>query len=271
MIPNTIVSLLIVAIAMVIIVLGSTSSGEKTPPASSPATDTTPPACCRLDGNEKESQSTHDSDSSKTSVDTTHETPLPEPFDSNSPKLARVSEWLQPDQRLAFDLDYRMTDQDGVDLTLTDLADTPLAISFIFTRCPNPEMCPLITTTMAHLQDKLNQVGLDDKIKLLLITYDPTYDTPQRLKAYGMDRGLSFTNAKMLRPNPDEFYNLLHEFQMGVNYNSDGSIGHFIELILVDRQGRFVRDYQGHLWDNTAVVDDLSRLVAEQDQPDNGR
>jgi protein SCO1/2 len=118
---------------------------------------------------------------------------------------------------------------------------------------------------MANLQRDLEEVELSDKVRLVLITYDPVYDTPARLKAYGADRGLEFTNAVMLRPGFYQFRQLLNEFQVGVDYRADGSIGHFIELLLIDHKGRFVRDYQGQVWDNPAVLDDLKRLLAEQE------
>lgn len=183
---------------------------------------------------------------------------------------ARASEWLEPGDRDPFDLDFRMTDQDGRALALRDLAGVPMAVSFVYTRCPDPNLCPTIVLTMAQLQRDLDAADLDGKVKLVLITYDPIYDTPQRLRTYGDGRGLKWTNAVMLRPDPDEFGLLLGEFQVGVGYRPDGSIGHFIELILVDHQGRFVRDYQGQVWDNAAVLADLKRLVADQERGRDG-
>lgn len=177
---------------------------------------------------------------------------------------ARASEWIPSEDRDHFDLDFKMTDQDGQGLTLSDLVGKPLAISFIFTRCPNPKMCPLITLTLAHLQRDLELAGIAQDVTLALLTYDPIYDTPERLHKYGQERGLQFNNAIMLRPDADEFRQLLGEFQVGVDYQADGSIGHFIELLIVDHEGRFVRDYQGDVWDNVAVLDDLKRLVSEQ-------
>ncbi len=196
--------------------------------------------------------------------------PTPPPASDPSPATptpARASQWIEPDQRQPFDLDFAVTDQDGQSMSLSDLAGTPVAMSFIFTRCPQPKMCPLITTTMANLQQTLQDQGLAQQVKLVLLTYDPVYDTPQRLKQYGLDRGLDLAsgNALMLRPSVDTFRQLLLEFQIGVDYDPDGSIGHFIELLLIDHQGRFVRDYQGQVWDNTAVRADLQRLIAEQD------
>jgi len=181
--------------------------------------------------------------------------------------VARASPWTEPVDRQGFDLDFKMTDQDGKSMQLAQWMGHPLAVSFIFTRCPMPNMCPLITLTMARLQRDLESAGLDQDVRLLLVTYDPVYDTPERLKTYGQDRGLRFTNALMLRPDVDQFRSLLLEFQVGVDYRADGSIGHFIELLLIDRQGRFVRDYQGQVWDNTAVLEDLKRLIKEPNAP----
>ena len=168
-----------------------------------------------------------------------------------------------PEEREPFDLDFPVTDQEGRAMSLNDLAGTPVALTFIFTRCPSPKMCPLMTVAMAGLEKRVEAEGLTGQVRLVLLTYDPVFDTPERLKRYGKDRGLVFTSAVMLRPEVESFRELLHEFQVGVTYNPDGSIGHFIELILIDAQGRFVRDYQGDIWDNDAVFADLKRLVAE--------
>jgi len=244
-------------------------------PASEPAS---PVACCAID-DALDKTSNCDESKLPVSVDT------PTPANTGSDALAattpaevfspsppanssventhRASSWIQPGDREAFYLDFGMTDQDGHSLQLSDLVGQPIAMSFIFTRCPNPNMCPLITLQMTNLQQNLKSAGLGDQVKLVLLSYDPTYDTPTRLKQYASQRGLEFTNATVLRPDADDFRELLDELQIGVNYRPDGSIGHFIELLLIDRQGRFVRDYQGGIWDNTAVMEDLKELASE--------
>lgn len=148
-------------------------------------------------------------------------------------------------------------------MSLASFRGKPAAITFFFTTCPLPQMCPLIVTTTARLQEQLEAAGLDEQVQLLLISYDPKRDTPAAMKRYGQDRGLSFTNARMLVPSGQDLRDLIHEFQIGVQYHADGSIGHFIELILMDRQGRFVRDYTGSIWSNDQVVEDLRQLAAE--------
>lgn len=225
------------------------------------------PPCCPVDKTDVAESDRKDIDSRREEYDTERVglPPATQPAEGDTAVgAARASQWIEPGDREAFDLDYDMTDQDGRAMNLGDLAGVPIAMSFIFTRCPTPQMCPLITVTMANLQRDLEEAGLSEKVRLALITYDPVYDTPARLKAYGADRGLRFTNAVMLRPGVEQFRQLLHEFQIGVDYRTDGSIGHFIELLLIDHRGRYVRDYQGQVWDNAVVLNDLKRLVAEQ-------
>lgn len=174
-----------------------------------------------------------------------------------------VGEWSTPEDRDVFDLNFTVTDQEGREHKLKDLMDRPAVMSFIFTRCSNPEMCPTITIQMAHLQRDLEKQGLSDKVRLLLLSYDPVYDTPQRLKKWGADRGLRFDNAVMLRPSVEQYRDLISELAISVAPLADGTFNHTYELLLLDAQGRFVRDYRGDIWNNEPVIEDLRKLVTE--------
>lgn len=174
-----------------------------------------------------------------------------------------ASEWTAPADRVGFYLDFEVENQDGEAMNMTALRGKPVAMSFIFTRCPNPRMCPLIASTMAELQDILAARGLTDDVQLVLVTYDPTYDTPERLKAYGAKFGLAYTNAVMLRAQGATFREMLSEFSVVIGPGAGGLLNHRNELLLLDREGRYVRDYRGDVWDATAVADDLAKLIAE--------
>jgi cytochrome oxidase Cu insertion factor (SCO1/SenC/PrrC family) len=189
--------------------------------------------------------------------------PEPTTPPATEPGKARAGEWTAVEDRVRFDLGFTLTDQDGRAVTLSELRGKPMAVTFFFTRCPLPTMCPLIITTTARLQEQVAAAGLADKVQFVLISYDPKHDTPAVMKKYGEDRGIDFANAAMLVPRGEDLRHLINEFQIGVQYYTDGSIGHFIEMIVVDGEGRFVRDYTGEIWDNAAVLADLQRLVAE--------
>jgi cytochrome oxidase Cu insertion factor (SCO1/SenC/PrrC family) len=181
---------------------------------------------------------------------------------------ARASEWLAPADRTAFDLDHDVTDQDGQMMKLADLRGYPLAVSFVFTRCGNAQMCPALAAAMRDLQLKLARESLAEKVRLALITLDPMYDTPPRLKEYAVNRGLTAEGSGgigvlLLRPEPTQFARIMSELGVDISFTEEGEPNHKIELILIDREGRFVRDYQGAIWKTGVVMEDLKRLVSE--------
>src|SRR5258708_12066385 len=74
---------------------------------------------------------------------------------------------------------FTLVDERGHAFTEQALRGQATIVSFIFTRCDVE--CPITSQKMANIQDK---VLLDDGVKLLSITVDPAYDTPERLAAY---------------------------------------------------------------------------------------
>ena len=72
-------------------------------------------------------------------------------------------------------------DQNGRGFTFSDFRGQTLLLAFIYTRCQDPRMCPLISAQFHQLQSKL--AGLP--IHLIEITLDPAYDTPEVLQRYG--------------------------------------------------------------------------------------
>lgn len=176
----------------------------------------------------------------------------------------RRTRWLEPNERGDSVADLRVTDQDSKALQLADLRGQPFALTFLYTRCTNPNRCPLVATQMGRLQTALDAEGLFSQVRLLVLTYDPDFDTPERLKQYGLDHGLHFTgNTRMLRPEPAEKDRFFERLQVTVNYNADGVNLHGLQLFLFDRAGRFVRRYQSVIWDNAEVLADLKRLAEE--------
>lgn len=232
--------------------------------AAAQAQGATAPDCCAPPARAEAAEQAPADDAGAAEASSREDRPAkPQAVESDRTPAARASEFLPPSERIAFDLDYGMTDQDGRSLRLSALRGRPMAVTFLYTSCPLPTMCPLIAARLGQLQRDVREAGLADQVRLVAISYDPTRDTPEALHAYGTKHGLSFDNAVLLRPDADDLRGLLSEFQIGVEYYANGSINHFIEMILIDREGRFVRDYTGQIWNNAAVLDDLRRLAAE--------
>jgi cytochrome oxidase Cu insertion factor (SCO1/SenC/PrrC family) len=89
--------------------------------------------------------------------------------------------------------DFTLTNQDGKITTLTDLTNHVWVADIIFTRCAGP--CPRMTGQMKSLQ---NSFPPDSSAKLVTLTTDPDFDSPEILKRYGERFGADFNRWTFL-------------------------------------------------------------------------
>ena len=132
---------------------------------------------------------------------------------------------------------FRLTERSGRVVTEADLAADVWIAAFIFTRCP--ASCPRITTVMKGLQPETLAAG----VKLVSISVDPEYDTPEVLRRYAQGYNADPTGWWFLTGDPKETYDLiLNRFHLGVSRASDAdqqagaeAVAHSDRLALVDR------------------------------------
>jgi protein SCO1/2 len=74
---------------------------------------------------------------------------------------------------------FSLTERNGSQVSRENLLGTVWIADFIFTRCL--ATCPQQTATMAQLQ---GQLASERDIRLVSITVDPDYDTPEVLRRY---------------------------------------------------------------------------------------
>jgi len=107
------------------------------------------------------------------------------------------SAMAQPLPILAEVAEFNLTNQQGQVFTLANLRGQVWVADIIFTRCAGP--CPRMTRQMKELQDALPS---SSKARLVTLTTDPVFDTPQVLRLYGErfganpDRWTFLTGAK---------------------------------------------------------------------------
>ena len=185
------------------------------------------------------------------------------PGPSGASGIPLFTDWISPGQRSRLqNLDVAFKDQDGRSGSLGELIDKPVVITFFYTRCQNSTKCSLAVSRLGALQRQLAQAGIDNKVRLLAITYEPQFDTPERINRYATDRGLRLgENALALELDTARHQRLVDELQAPVNYNAGWVNAHGVELSLLDAGGRVVRKYHTLLWDNDQVVKDLKRVL----------
>ncbi|MGE5620419.1 MAG: SCO family protein [Sphingomonadaceae bacterium] len=96
------------------------------------------------------------------------------------PSVARGPGLSKTDMKGRESPDFSLVDHDGRPLGLMDLRGKAVALTFLYSSCP--DVCPVVTTTFGQAWDRLG----DDrrKVALVAISVDPERDTVSRLRQY---------------------------------------------------------------------------------------
>ncbi|MEA2907714.1 MAG: hypothetical protein QOI12_5101 [Alphaproteobacteria bacterium] len=153
-----------------------------------------------------------------------------------------------------------LQDQNGALLTFGEFfRGRPSIMTFFYTRCMNPEKCSLTITKLARLQKRISDDRLQGRFNVAALSYDPAYDLPQRLRAYGADRGMTFDARNRLLRTTGPFEPMRRYFDLGVGYGAVTVNRHRLDLFILDAAGRPCADFTRLLWSEDEV---LSALIA---------
>jgi protein SCO1/2 len=164
--------------------------------------------------------------------------------------------------------DFALRNQDGRAIHLDQFRGKTLLITFIYTRCPLPNFCPLVTRNFAEINRQLEAVpGLSAKTHLLCVSFDPDHDTPARLRAYGAtyigsDAKDAFAHWDFAVPQKAELKKMAVYFDVGVTYGADETITHTLSTTLIGPHGKVVQFYPGNEWTPDQVLGDVKRVAA---------
>jgi protein SCO1/2 len=157
-----------------------------------------------------------------------------------------------------------LVDQDGRARDFNSIrGDRPIAVTFIYTKCPIPTFCPAMDRQFAEAQALMKDKGLDGQTGLLSVSFDPKNDTPAVLKAHARKLGADpnvWTFATGDREEIDRFASsLLLTLVRGEAANPD-EIGHTLRTTVVDKTGKIAKSYSGADWTPAQLVSDLEQL-----------
>jgi protein SCO1 len=156
-------------------------------------------------------------------------------------------------------------DQNGGARDLTTIrGDRPIAITFIYTKCPIPTFCPAMDRQFAEAQALLKDKQLEGKAGLLSVSFDPKNDTPAVLAAHARKLNADpdvWTFVTGEREAIDRFASsMLLTLVRGEAPNPD-EIGHTLRTTVVDKSGRIAKSYSGADWTASELVAELERLL----------
>ncbi len=170
--------------------------------------------------------------------------------------------------------DGAIIDSSGKGLNLRELTHGRITVlSFIYTRCAAPKACPYATGVFYDLHAlSTGDNGLAKNMRLLSLTFDPDYDTPQRLAEYskamreqksGCEWRFATTKSRA------ELDPILNGYGQAVDKRSNpndpqGPLYHILRVFLIDRQGRIRNIYSSATLDPRLVLADVKTLLLEE-------
>ena len=159
---------------------------------------------------------------------------------------------------------FTLLNQDGKQIDLDKYRGKTLLLTFIYTRCPMPDQCPLMSTNFAFLNQELaNNPTLKDKVRLLSVSVDPEYDQPKVLREYGLryinsTKPDAFARWDFATGKPDEIKKVGQAF--GLNYWPEkNQVIHNLRTVMISADGKVAQFYRGNEWKPDQVLKDLEK------------
>ena len=159
--------------------------------------------------------------------------------------------------------DAAFIDQDNRRRAFSEWRGSVTLLTFIYTRCPLPNFCPLMDRHFARLQNDItSDPALTGKARLVSISFDPEHDSPAVLLAHA--RRLKFDPSiwTFLTGDRVTLDRFAAKFGVGL-IRPDGTteITHNLRTVLIGPDGRIVQIYSGNEWSPAKVREDLRAAV----------
>jgi protein SCO1/2 len=142
--------------------------------------------------------------------------------------------------------DFQLVDQDGKPVRLSDFRGKAVVFTFIYTRCPLPNFCPLMSKNFAELEQRLSK-EFSGKYHLMSITMDPDFDRPEVLKDYASRYDASASDWSFATGTTDQIKSVAG--LVGLYFaRENGLITHDLRTALVGPDGRLVHLWKSNVW-----------------------
>jgi protein SCO1/2 len=158
--------------------------------------------------------------------------------------------------------DDPLQDQTGTTRKLSDWRGRALAVTFVYTRCPLPDFCPLMDRRFGELQRAVAaDARLRDRVHLVSVTFDPSRDTLAVIQAHARSRGADPQTWSYLTGPQAAIEHFTSRFGVSAIAGAEGpdTYTHNLRTAVVDRRGRLVTIYSGNEWGAEEMLADLRK------------
>ena len=159
--------------------------------------------------------------------------------------------------------DAALIDQDDRRRSFAEWRGTFTLLTFIYTRCPLPNFCPMMDRHFAALQREIaGDPRLAGKVRLVSVSFDPEHDTPKVLAAHAARLKADPAVWTFLTGDRVTVDRFAARFGVGLVRPADATeITHNLRTMLLDPEGRLVKVYSGSEWTPAGALEDLRATV----------
>ena len=149
---------------------------------------------------------------------------------------------------------------DSNEVSLSDSDGKFRLISYIFTRCPMPNMCPAVVTKNHYLAQIYKN---NPNIEFILISFDYAFDTPTVLRNYYS--GILESNPNLIvlssTGHLNDIFSLAGQSFVSFWGVVENDIGHTLRSVLIDPERRLMKVFEGTDWHPEAAERDIRNIL----------
>lgn len=146
------------------------------------------------------------------------------------------------------------------------IKDKITVLAMVYTHCP--DICPMTTHNMQLVEKKLS-AALKNKVKFIVISFDPNRDTPSVLKKFAEIRDINFDNWSLLSGDEQNTKEVMLKFGVKAiptdsSYDDYGELSynviHTDRISLIDQEGKLRSNYKGSTANLDMILEDINYL-----------
>lgn len=163
--------------------------------------------------------------------------------------------------------DFALIDENGKRIHLGSYRGDALLITFIYTRCPFPDFCPLVSRNFAKIYaDTRANPELRSHMRLLSVSFDPDHDTPEALRKYaqtfnGTTGGNPYGRWEFAVIPKDELQKVTEFFGVTVARN-DGTLVHSMSTSVITPDGKIYSWREDTDWKPQDLIADATAALS---------
>lgn len=154
---------------------------------------------------------------------------------------------------------YQLRNREGAAIPLSQFRGKPLLVNFIYTGCF--KVCPTSSRALKRAVDAMRDRFGHDQFNVISIGFNQPFDSPQALKDFAVQYGISLPNWEFLSPSPAILDDLTANF--GFSYvATPAGFDHLNQVTMVDAEGKIFRQVYGEKFNASDLAEPLKAMIA---------